>query len=248
MNTPQGQQPTAEQQWVRWLQCLIRKWSYVNHQFQFHTQIAYKPTYMTRDLCYLLLFVIGTDIKSNHTNSAIHSSGHSRSLLTSASDYTSAQWRLVLHILVTCSPHVNKCWVTRAIYGIHWGRSHWPITIQHVRAQRRSVVMTGVFDRKWEGCASVPKQIKTHDLLMCNIIETMSYNGCSQMVSISLKTNISFIAHPWCLLFVVGLEEYSAHDWRAATSVQRAPVTWHEWGLWFWEQPRTREIDRQTDK
>ena len=29
------------------------------------------------------------------------------------------------------------------------------------------------------------------------------------------------------------LEEYSAHDWRAATSVQRAPVTWREWGLWF---------------
>ena len=28
------------------------------------------------------------------------------------------------------------------------------------------------------------------------------------------------------------LEEYSAHDWWAATSVQRAPVTWPEWGLW----------------
>ena len=27
-------------------------------------------------------------------------------------------------------------------------------------------------------------------------------------------------------------EEYTAHDWRAATSVQRAPVTWREWGLW----------------
>ena len=56
MNTPQGQQRTAEQRWVRWLQCLIRKWSCVNHQFQFHTQIAYKPTYMTLYLCYLLLF------------------------------------------------------------------------------------------------------------------------------------------------------------------------------------------------
>ena len=56
MNTPQGQQRTAEQRWVRWLQCLIRKWSCVNHQFQFHTQIANKPTYMTHDLCDLLLF------------------------------------------------------------------------------------------------------------------------------------------------------------------------------------------------
>ena len=52
------------------------------------------------------------------------------------------------------------------------------------------------------------------------------------MVSISLKTKKSFIAHPWCLLSVAGLEEYSAHDWWAGTSVQRAPVTWREWGLW----------------
>ena len=56
MNIPQGQQRTAEQRWVRWLQCLIRKRCCVNHQFQFHTQIAYKPTYMTHGLCYLLLF------------------------------------------------------------------------------------------------------------------------------------------------------------------------------------------------
>ena len=27
------------------------------------------------------------------------------------------------------------------------------------------------------------------------------------------------------------IEEYSAHDWWAATPVQRAPVTWREWGL-----------------
>ena len=67
---------------------------------------------------------------------------------------------------------------------------------------------------------------------MCNIIKTMPYNGCSQMVSISLKTKKSFIAHPWCLLSVVGLEEYSVHNWRPATSVQPAPVTWCEWGLW----------------
>ena len=28
----------------------------------------------------------------------------------------------------------------------------------------------------------------------------------------------SFIAHPWIQRSVVGLEEYSPHDWRAATS------------------------------
>ena len=60
--------------------------------------------------------------------------------------------------------------------------------------------------------------IKTHHLLMCNIIYMMPYTGCSEMLHISLKTEKSFIAHPWRLLCVVGLEEYSAHDWRAATS------------------------------
>ena len=52
------------------------------------------------------------------------------------------------------------------------------------------------------------------------------------MLRILFNTKKSFIAHPWCLLSVVGLEEYSVHDWQAATSVQRAPVTWQEWGLW----------------
>ena len=56
MNTPQGQQRGVEQRWVCWLQCLIRKWSCVNHQFQFNSQIAYEPTYMAHDLYYLLLF------------------------------------------------------------------------------------------------------------------------------------------------------------------------------------------------
>ena len=77
----------------------------------------------------------------------LYSSGHSHSLYTSTSDYTSAQWRLVLHILVTCSPHVNKCWVMRAIYGIRCGWSHWPITIQHVWAQWVSVVL-------WRACST----------------------------------------------------------------------------------------------
>ena len=44
----------------------------------------------------------------------------------------------------------------------------------------------------------------------------------------------SFIAHPWIQRSVVGLEEYSAHDWRAATSgtarssylARVGPVVW----------------------
>ena len=150
MNTPQGQQRTAEQRWVRWLQCLIRKWSCVNLQFHSYTQIAFKHTYMTRDLCHSLLFNYRHwhKIQSHQfANPFFGTLGHPHSLSTSASDYKSAQWRLVLHILVTCFPHVNKCWVTRAIYGIHWGRSHWPITIQHVRARWRSVV-------PWRTCST----------------------------------------------------------------------------------------------
>ena len=41
---------------------------------------------------------------------------------------------------------------------------------------------------------------------MCNTIKMMPYNGCSQMLHISLKTEKSFIGHPLCLQSVVGLE------------------------------------------
>ena len=33
---------------------------------------------------------------------------------------------------------------------------------------------------------------------------------------------------------IVGPDEYSANDWRAATSVQRAAVTWQEWDQWVY--------------
>ena len=48
--------------------------------------------------------------------------------------------------------------------------------------------------------------IKTRHFLVCNIINMMLYNGCSQILHISLKTEKYFIAHPWRLLSVVGLE------------------------------------------
>ena len=213
---------TGAEQWlVRWLPCLIRKSSCVNFQFQLHTQIAWKATHMTHDLCYMLFFIIGTEIKFNLTNSAIHSSGHSLSLFTSSSDYTSVQWRLVLHILLTCSPHVNKSWVTHAIYGIHWGWSHWPIISQHVRGQWGYVVSWACSTGS-EQAARVSRSIgnflnglnickfwsliKMHDLLMCNIIKIMLYKSYSQMLCNYLKTEKSFIAHHWCLQSVVGLE------------------------------------------
>ena len=69
--------------------------------------------------------------------------------------------------------------------------------------------------------------------LKFNIIEKIPFMVYLEIQCITFKTEKSFIAHPWIQLSVVGLEEYSAYDWRAATSVQRAPVTWREWGLWF---------------
>ena len=129
-------------------------------------------------------------------------------------------------------------------HSCHIWYSLWLKSLTHNHSTRAGpvkihCVMTGVFGRKWKGCASVPKHwgffkwnlknickfwslIKTHHLMVCNIINTMPYNGCSQMLHISLKTEKSFIAHPWRPLCVVGLEEYSAHDWRAATGTTRS--------------------------
>ena len=53
-----------------------------------------------------------------------------------------------------------------------------------------------------------------------------------------INTRSLFLIKHWsqrtghCSAPVVGLEEYSAHDWRAASSVWRASVIWREWGLW----------------
>ena len=155
--------------------------------------------------CYFL--IIDTEIQFNHTNSAIHSSGHSRGPFTSISDYASAQWRLVLHILVTCSPYVNKCLVTRAMYGIRCDWNHWPITKtcgpsehllchdghirQEVKRPRECSEALGIFLNGLKNICKFWSLIKTHDLLVCNIIKMVPYNGCSQMLHISLKNLLS---------------------------------------------------------
>ena len=87
-----------------------------------------------------------------------------------------------------------------------------------VKGLRECPEALGIFQMDLRNICKFWSLIKMHHLLVCNIINMMAYNGCSQMLHISLKTEKSFIAHPWRLLCVVGLEEYSAHDWRAATS------------------------------
>ena len=51
-----------------------------------------------------------------------------------------------------------------------------------------------------------------------NIIEKIPFMVYLEIQCITFKMEKSFIAHPWIQRSVVGLEEYSAHDWRAATS------------------------------
>ena len=89
---------------------------------------------------------------------------------------------------------------------------------QEVKGLRECPETLGIFQMDLKNICKFWSLIKTHHLLVCNIINMMPYNGCSQMLHTSLKTEKYFIAHPWRLLCVVGLEEYSAHDWRAATS------------------------------
>ena len=65
------------------------------------------------------------------------------------------------------------------------------------------------------------------------------------MVSISLKTKKYFIAHPdvCCPLLALGSIQLMTGEPRPP--VQRAPVTWREWGLW--EQPIVANFDDVMD-
>ena len=127
LNTPQGQQRGLSNDrctgFNDWLKSNLALFFYFNSTNECH---------MPHDPCHILLFMIGSNMRFNHTNSIINSSGHSRGLFTSANEWASAQWRFLLHIPVTWSPNVNKCWVVRVFIV---AGNHWPTTIQHVRAQ-----------------------------------------------------------------------------------------------------------------
>ena len=97
-------------------------------------------------------------------------------------------------------------------------RVQWGSIVSWLPWLRECPEALGIFQMDLKNICKFWSLIKTHHLLVCNIINMMPYNGCSQMLHISLKTEKSFIAHPWRLLCVVGLDEYSAHDWRGATS------------------------------
>ena len=54
----------------------------------------------------------------------------------------------------------------------------------------------GVFQMDLKNICKFCSLIKTHHLMVCNIINMMSYNGCSQMLHISLKTEKIFYRPP----------------------------------------------------
>ena len=91
----------------------------------------------------------------------------------------------------------------------------------------------GIFHMDLKNICKFWSLIKTHHLLVCNIINMMPYNGCSQMLHISLKTEKYFIAHPdaCCALLALRSSQLMTGEPRP---VQRAPVTWREWGLCSW--------------
>ena len=91
--------------------------------------------------------------------------------------------------------HASHIWYSLGLKSLAHSHS------THAGPARIHCVMTGMFDRKWKGRASVLKHldflnglckfrslIKTHNSFICNIINIIPYNGCSQMLRISLKT------------------------------------------------------------
>ena len=135
----------AEHWWGRWIPCLIKTWSSINSQSQLHTRIAYTPVYMTYVPYSILLFMTGTNMRHNHTISAIHSSGHLHAL-----PFHFRQWLSVCAIKIGASNTGNlfpKCQQVLGRTCIHWDWSHWPITIQHAAATWRAI-------DPWRACST----------------------------------------------------------------------------------------------
>ena len=148
---------TGAEQWsLCWLQCLIRKWSCVNFQFQLHTQIAYKPTYMTYDLCHMLLLIIGTDIKSHQFGDSFFG--------ILAQPFHSPQWLCVCAVIIGASyfgdlfstwqqvlGHTCHIWYSLGLKSLIHNYLTRAVPVRII------CIMTGMFDRKWKGRASVLK-------------------------------------------------------------------------------------------
>ena len=107
--------------------------------------------------CYFL--IIGTDIKFNHSNSAIPFFG------TLAQPFHFRQWLRVCAMKTGTSYFGSLFPTCQQVLGhpCHIWYSLWLKSLTHNHSTRVDplvrvhCVMTGVFGRKWKGCASVPK-------------------------------------------------------------------------------------------
>ena len=106
--------------------------------------------------CYFL--IIGSDIRFNNTNSAIYVFG------TLAQPFDFLQWLHVCAVKIGTSYFGDLFSTCQQVLGhpCHIWYSLGPKSLTHNYSTRASpvkirCVMTGVFDRKWEGCARVPK-------------------------------------------------------------------------------------------
>ena len=116
LNTPQGQQRAAKQRWMRWTQCSIKKWSFVNFQFQFHERIAHKLIYMTHEPCYIyfLSLALAWDLITPNRQSVLRDTRTAFSLPPVIVSLRIEYWCFIFWW--TCSPNVN----TKQMLGQVW--------------------------------------------------------------------------------------------------------------------------------
>ena len=118
-------------------------------------------------------------------------------------------------------------------------------------------VMTGVFGGKWKGCASVPKHWTSK--IFANFDHWLKRITCWCVTSLTLcrimavrkcctfrlkrKNLLSPTPDACCALLALRSIQFMTGEPRPP--VQRAPVTWREWGLWPVNSPNKWPVTRK---
>ena len=137
-------------------------------------------------------------------------------------------------------------------HACHIWYSLWVKSLTHNHSTRADpvrihCVMTGVFGRKWKGCASVPKHwgfFKWTKKVFANFDHWLKRITCWCVISLTwcrimavhkcctfhLKGKIFYLP-PWRLCALLALMSIQPMTGEPRPPVQLAPVTWREWGL-----------------
>ena len=137
------------------------------------------------------------------------------------------------------------------------GYSLWLKSLTHNHSTRAGpvrihCVMTGVFGRKWKGCASVPKHwgfFKWTYRIFANFDHWLKRITCWCVISLTWCRIMVMIVHKCCTFrlkrknllsptpdaccALLTLRSIQLMTGEPRPPVQRAPVTWREWGLWY---------------